>query len=139
MKIKKTVEMDLLELLNWARDNGKTGEFIGVDDNYRVFISRHNGWVQTDNGRKIPKFDTKFKVEIEENITENTEFDILKWTYLDLRTNEIMTNGWEDRSINETLTSERRCDYIEVLAIYSCDKNGILTLLWTKDDGLIAE
>lgn len=139
MKIKKTVEMDLLELLNWAKDEGKTGEFIGVDDNYKVFISHNLGWVKTDNGREIPTFETKFKVEIEENITENTEFDNLKWTYLDLRINEIMTNGWEDRSINETLTSERRNNGIEVLAIYSCDKNGILTLIWTKDNGLVLE
>lgn len=139
MKIKKTVEMDLLELLTWAKDNGKTGDFYGVDEDYRVFISHNFGWVQTDNGRKIPTFDTKFKVEIEENITENTEFDNLKWTYLDLRTNDIMTNGWENRSINETLISERRCDDIEVLAIYSCDKNGILTLIWTKDNGLVLE
>ncbi len=70
-KIKRTVEMDLLELLTWARDNDKTGDFYGVDENYRVFISYHHGWVQTDNGKAIPKFDTKFKVEIEEEITNS--------------------------------------------------------------------
>lgn len=100
MKIKCTVEMDLLELLTWAKENDKTGDFYGVDEDYRVFISHNFGWVQTNNGKKIPKFETKFKVEQEVEIVEETKLNIVTVS------NDHETYSYENTSIYDLLSEE---------------------------------
>lgn len=133
MNIKRTVEMDLIELLTWAKDNGKTGEFIGVDDNYRVFISYHHGWVQTDNGRKIPKFETKFKITEEVEITEETVLPRLACVHS--KTNNI--SCYNDISLKRVM-GLARFDSINYKLIYLQNPDGSIgELIWTKQKGMV--
>ncbi|UBH10613.1 hypothetical protein [Macrococcus armenti] len=133
MKIKRTVEMDLIELLTWAKDNGKTGDFYGVDEDYRVFISAHHGWVQTDNGKKIPEFETKFKVEQEVEITEETKLNIVTVS------NDHETYAYENTSIYDLLSEENVLfEEYQAKFIYLQNPDGSIgELIWSKERGLV--
>ena len=127
MKIKRTLEMDLLELLTWAKENDKTGDFYGVEEGYRVFISKHHGWVQTDNGEKIPTFDTMFRVEQDVEINETTSINMMTV----INNNE--TESYKQTSISDLLSEEDdlRENY-HLKYVYLQHEDGTIgELIWT--------
>lgn len=133
MKIKKTVEMKFWELLKHIEDNNiKNGVFKTKNDSP---LYLWNGVLDLGNYKYVG-MGKRFEVEIEEDITEDTEFENLKWVYLNTRDNDVIVNGRQNTSIKQILKTENR-NFREVLTIYSCDKNGILTLIWTKEKGII--
>lgn len=137
MKIKKTVEMKFWELMEYVAENDiKNERFEGI---LCSDISIVDGSLMT-NSRCWFSSKDKYKVEIAEEITENTEFDELKWLYSSsILDNKIVSNGNSNTSINQVIEKFSKDENRDLLSIYSCDKNGILTLLWTKDNGLVLE
>lgn len=137
MKIKKTVEMKFWELMKHIAENDiKDERFEGI---LCSDISVVEGSLMT-NSRCWFSSKDKYKVEIEEEVTKDTVFDDLKWLYTStIINNNIVSDGDSNYSINQIIERFNKDENRDLLSIYSCDKNGILTLLWTKDNGLIPE
>lgn len=80
MKIKRKVEMNLPQLIEWAWDNPKRHEIRAFIDDTRefgseIYVQEHNGFISIQG--EFNKDDT-FTVEVEEEITEDTELDLIE-------------------------------------------------------------
>lgn len=74
MKIKRKVEKNLPQLIDWAWDNGiKNKEYQCDGVEYKTVIFNGIGWAKFSDGYSYNKTDT-FTVEVEEEITEDTKF-----------------------------------------------------------------
>ncbi|MDN6630391.1 MAG: hypothetical protein L0K90_03915, partial [Staphylococcus equorum] len=75
MKIKRKVQKTLPQLIEWAKDNEIKGKMF-LSGCYCVGFDRH-GYIYFNSITTIP-LDTMFTVEIEEEITEDTELDLIE-------------------------------------------------------------
>ena len=116
--IKTTKQMRLDELIKYVWDNSVNEK--------RVFLSNHGQRVVFDNvGGFYPSGyayspDSTFTVEVEEPITEDTEFDCI----LEIRKGSL-THIRRRKTIKENLTEETERFYALI--------NGHLELVWEAD------
>lgn len=135
VKIKRKVEMTLAELIEWGfKNNIKNREFSSNSKDYTSVVFDSTGWIEFIN--YFSSEDT-FKVEIEENITEDTQI----YRLLELKDSFMFKDGgWKDLNImksnmygNQSI-SEVKND--ESKNFYMLNEDGTLTLIW-KDGELV--
>ena len=128
MKIKRKVEMNLPQLIEYAWDNeieNKEYPCDGFED--KTVIFNGVGWAEFSDEFSYNPHDT-FTIEIEEVVTEDTVIDkmLVKFknpdTYGRFKNDSI--NGFEIEEGN-----------IEAFYIVNDDKT--LTLIWTNEKGLV--
>lgn len=78
MKIKTKKQKNLPQLIEWAWDNNVKNERYRCSDSnpYEYVWINENSDVELDEDMRISKNDT-FTVEVEETVTEKTEFELL--------------------------------------------------------------
>ena len=116
-KIKTTKEMNVHELIKHVWDNGITDRTYRTHDNGAQITFDYNGDIETEfciEKRNI------FRVEIEEPITEYTEFDCI----LEIRKGRL-THIRRRKTIKENLTEETERFYALI--------DGKLQLVWEAD------
>lgn len=124
-KIKVEKEMILPELLSWAIDNKEQARF-------RDFSSKSMRVRFNDNAKPEIIFDKRFlpieqtfKVQIEEEITDDTQIPNLRHL-----TKYGFTKATHTRSIKEAKSDNS-------VAFYILDDDLTMTLIWTKEKGLV--
>lgn len=129
MKIKTKKEMTLPQLIQWTWENGiKHKEFAGSRNGIAEFDFR--GWVRTD----LIEPDETFTVEVEEEITEETEIPKIV-EVVEYKNGELDTILRYNFSIKEYKKYNE--DFkLTILTFYMLNDDGTLTLLW-KDGELI--
>ena len=127
MKIKTKKEMNLPQFIAWAVDNHITGSFYA---NNRVNAKRIRfefGRIVSSHG-ELRSHDT-FTVEIEEEITEDTKINKLLVKFKSPSRYQMFSsdciNGFEIEEGN-------------IEAFYVLNDDLTLTLIWTKEKGLIS-
>ncbi|AWY02860.1 hypothetical protein [Staphylococcus phage VB-SauS-SA2] len=76
MKIKRKKQLNLPQLIEYAWENDVRDEIFLSEDSYCVGFDRH-GYIYFNSQLTMPA-DQTFTVEIEENITEDTELDLIE-------------------------------------------------------------
>lgn len=131
VKIKTKKEMNLPEFIEWGFENDVKGSYFAIDRVYAKRIRFESGVLVAMNG-EFNKNDT-FKIEIEEEITEDTV--IPKIAELNLcgydQHEELFMN--ENKSINQLLSEEETKNK----ALYVVNDDYSMTLIWTKEEGLV--
>ena len=122
--IKTTKYLNLHELIKYVWENSVNEK--------RVFLGNHEQRVVFDNvGGFYPSGyayspDTIFKVEIEEEITEDTEFELLVGIYFYDDVGRYNATTFYNMSIDDVKDSEALCIYALI--------NEKLELIWERDD-----
>ena len=124
--IKRKVEMNLPQFIAWAVDNHITGSFYA---NNRVNAKRIRfefGRIVSSQG-ELRSHDT-FTVEVEEQVDENTELTAL----VELSSRGLLGNTrlYRYHSINDVIDNQS-------VAFYILNDDLTLTLIWTKEKGLV--
>ncbi|MDK9870236.1 hypothetical protein [Staphylococcus equorum] len=129
MKIKRKVQKTLPQLIEWAKDNGIK---------HRVFVSNPNFDGVTyklgfDIGGDLYFEEALtptllFTVEVEEEITEDTEIEKLYHTTIPSR---IVESGCS------TIKSTLEHSTVEPIAFYILNDDLTMTLIWTHEKGLV--
>ena len=124
--IKKNVHMRLDELIKYVRENKKTLfkgnmtiSFKTKNNNEAIFY--YHGQLTMDNWNSSVDL---FEVEVEEEITEDTKFDLLLELWLD--DGEYRTYSYINRCIGQLKDSNT----VSIYAII----NGKLELIWERDN-----
>ncbi|HCX3178259.1 hypothetical protein [Staphylococcus argenteus] len=135
MKIKIKKEMQLDELIKWARENpelvrGKNFYPQGKSNERYVYFHLYDGRDCLINDF-ISTNDT-FEVEVEEEITEDTKFDRL-FEVFEVSEGEYNPTSNRNTSINESLNDDRR---FPIKAFYILNDDMTMTLIW-KDGALV--
>ena len=125
MKIKRKVEMNLPQLIEWGWKN---------EIEKRSFTS--NGGKVTANFEDMGRFvadnfissDVTFTVEIEEKITEKTKL----WNFIELSSEGLLGRTYlhKNLAIEDVKTDNS-------VAFYIIDDDLTPTLIWTKEKGLL--
>ena len=124
MKIKRKVEMNLLQLLEYVWDNGiENKEYPCVGFESKTVIFNRLGWVEFSNKYSYNPHNT-FTVEIEEEIDEDTEFKSM----VEVTTDDLFA-VWEHASIS-TWKSEHSKEFHAYI-------DGEFKLIWR--DGKLVE
>lgn len=128
MKIKTKKQLNLPQLIEWGFNNPELVEgklyLTKEHDKYSPYVQFSVDGYGVRTSQSISKDDT-FTIEVEEEITENTVLPILI-----TRNTSGGYNEWKDTSINWFFS-----EYIS--AIYILNDDLTLTLVWTKDKGLV--
>lgn len=133
--IKTKKEMNLGELLCWAIDNKEQARFRDFSSkNMRV---RFNDSAKPEIifDKQFLPIDQTFKVKIEEEITEDTVLP--KAIAVFKHTTGLYTDRLFSKSINEILKLDDKATGSDTKTIYVLNNDGTLTLIWTKEKGLI--
>lgn len=130
MKMKTKKNFTLPQLIEWAMANDVRVRKFRSKNGYCVCFDR-NGFIYFDNSRIIP-LDQTFTVEVEEEITEDMVFNNLIHIYKDPE-NSIYTSSHENVSINDVKSE----DYLKTTSVYVLNEDSTLTLVWTKEKGLL--
>src|SRR5699024_183595 len=122
--IKRKVEMNLPQLIEWLfRKNN-------LDD--EIFLSNQHNRVQVTDDGILEFFGTfyndTFTVEIEEEITEDTAIHSLI---------ELSDKGLLGRTILNINRSINLAKTDESVAFYILNDDLTMTLIWTKEEGLV--
>lgn len=127
MKIKRKVQLTLLELIEWAFENNITRRWYRANNTEgyisEVFFNFPRGLPQFSS--TVDKQDT-FTVEIEEEITEDTELSEMM---------VIFSDGTSDLTNNKSLNYLIRETSLKSAYIMNDDLR--LILIWTHDKGLV--
>ncbi|MBT2823098.1 hypothetical protein C1O33_11820 [Staphylococcus schleiferi] len=130
MKIKTKKQMNLPQLIEWAWEN---------DVRSRMFIGSGDGIVKFGIGGLVTKLefidsDETFKVEVEEEITEETVIPMVleTWEYYDGSLNAGLRYEY---SIKEAL-DDNEFKGITTYAFYMLNDDASLTLIW-KDGEMV--
>ena len=130
MKIKTKKQLNLPQLIEWAWDNPNLSNGISFlsngSESIRInFRFNPRGVLNLDvlNGNNISN-DVQFTLEVEEEITEDTEIKTLV---------EVTEFGNIHVHIEATVKEEKRNSSLEFHALL----NGRLVLIWTQDKGLV--
>lgn len=125
MKIKTTKQLNLPQLIEWAWDNNVKNERYRCSDSnpYEYVWINENYDVELDEDMRISKNDT-FTVEVEEEITEDTEFKSM----VEVTTDDLFA-VWEQASIS-TWESEHSKEFHAYI-------DGEFKLIWR--DGKLVE
>lgn len=124
MKIKREVEKNLPQLIDWAWDNdikNKEYQCDGFEDKTVIFNSVC--WAEFSNEYSYNKADT-FTVEEEVEITEDTEFKSM----VEVTTDDLFA-VWEHASIS-TWKSEHSKEFHAYI-------DGEFKLIWENEKGLV--
>lgn len=129
MKIKRKVQMNLPQLIEWAWNNGiRDRVFHTTKDKrglfYQVSFSEEGTFYADDE----LSYDDIFIVEVEEEIREDTEFEKLYYTTILSRIVE---------SSCTTIQSSLKHIAVEPIAFYIMNDDLTLTLIWR--DGKLVE
>lgn len=133
MKIKRKLEMNLPQLIEWGFNNPKEVESkIFESDNIDYFFNTAHVQFSNDGcGVRMSSsvsVDDTFTVEVEEEITEDTEFEKLYHTTILSRIVE---------SSCTTIQSSLKHIAVEPIAFYIMNDDLTLTLIWR--DGKLVE
>ena len=126
MKIKTKKQLNLPQLIEWAMENDVTDRMFLTENSYCVGFDRH-GFIYFNSSRTMPLYQT-FTVEVEEEITEDTEFEKLYYTTILSRIVE---------SSCTTIQSSLKHIAVEPIAFYIMNDDLTLTLIWR--DGKLVE
>ncbi|MGO2093039.1 MAG: hypothetical protein ACTH2V_01135 [Mammaliicoccus sciuri] len=133
--IKTKKEMHLGELLCWAIENKEQASL-------KDFYSKNIGVKFNASGYPCIEFEKKFlptyetfTVEIEEEITEDTV--IPKAIAVFKHTTDLYTDRLFSKSINEILKLDDKVTSSDTKTIYVLNNDGTLTLIWTKEKGMV--
>ncbi|WP_324173604.1 hypothetical protein [Staphylococcus pseudintermedius] len=129
MKIKVKKEMNLHQLIQWARENNVKGETF--TSNYGRAVKFYSD-VSFNTMVPIFHWDT-FTVEAEEEITERTVIPLLLEVYEYDRT--LVLEVRKDKSIKDLLDSDDY-DGVTIKAFHIINDDGTHTLIW-KDGELV--
>ncbi|WP_204243493.1 hypothetical protein [Mammaliicoccus sciuri] len=124
--IKRKVEMNLGELLCWAIDNKEQARFRDISSKSMRVRFNDNAKPEIIFDKLFLPIEQTFKVEIEEPITEDTVIPkiLVKSNY-----NEMAQEHY-DSKINQFV-------YQYTKAIYIVNDDLTMTLIWTKEKGLV--
>ena len=124
--IKRKVEMNLPQLIEWAWDNHITGSFYANNRVNAKKIRFEFGRIVSSQG-ELRSHDT-FTVEVEEQVDENTELTAL----VELSSRGLLGNTrlYRYHSINDVIDNQS-------VAFYILNDDLTLTLIWTKEKGLV--
>ena len=125
MKIKRKVEMNLSQLIEWLLKSGYRNYTANSNMGNTVTLSRY-GAIQFSLGTFFPE--ETFTVEVEEEVTEDTEFEKLYYTTILSRIVE---------SSCTTIQSSLKHIAVEPIAFYIMNDDLTLTLIWR--DGKLVE
>ena len=125
MKIKRKVEMNLSQLIEWLLKSGYRNYTANSNMGNIVTLSRY-GAIQFSLGTFFPE--ETFTIEVEEEITEDTEFEKLYYTTILSRIVE---------SSCTTIQSSLKHIAVEPIAFYIMNDDLTLTLIWR--DGKLVE
>ncbi|HAR6215751.1 TPA: hypothetical protein I1715_002329 [Staphylococcus pseudintermedius] len=129
MKIKVKKEMNLPQFIEWAWENSiKHKEFTGSRNGIVEFDFR--GWVRTD----LIEPDEIFTVEMEEEITEETEIPVLVELFMS-GLGEIL-HTYHRTSIGETIGEVHKGSDALPKAFYILNDDMTMTLIW-RDGELV--
>lgn len=126
MKIKTTKTMNLPKLIEWAMANDVRVRKFRSKNGYCVCFDR-NGFIYFDNSRIIP-LDQTFTVEVEEEITEDTEIEGL--VEMGSGNHGATFFQCDVSSINEQKDFDSK-------AFYILNDDLTLTLIWTSEKGMV--
>ena len=120
IKVNKRMRLD--ELIKYAWENDIRNKSYRSDNGQFVIFR--------ENGRFISAWefgsDVLFTVEIEEEITEDTEFEVLVGVYFYDDVGSYNASTFYNRSIDDVKDSEALCVYALI--------NDKLELIWERDD-----
>ena len=122
--MKREVLKTLPQLIEWAWDNdikNKEYQCDGFED--KTVIFNRMGWAEFSDKYSYDKTDF-FIVEVEEEITEDTEFEIM----VEVTTDDLFA-VWENASINKW-----KCEHSKEFHAYI---NGEFKLIWTHEKGMV--
>ena len=124
MKIKTKKTMKLPQLIEWAWENGLKGEIFSIDQNEEsgIYIATNSDFML--NSADFIRITDTFTVEVEEEITEDTEFKTL------IEVTEIQNVFTH---INTSINEINHDTVVEIHALI----NGRLNLIWTCEKGLV--
>lgn len=122
MKIKTKKTMNLPQLIEWAKENDiKNKIFIGKQNYYNVGFDIH-GFIYFNSSSTMP-LDEVFNIEVEEEITEDTEFKSI----VEVTTDDLFS-VWEHASVS-TWKSEHSKEFHAYI-------DGEFKLIW-RDGNLV--
>lgn len=128
--------LDFAELVQWAFDNPNKviGKSIFPDNRIsgEIYFAANGGVVFHD---KFHAKDDTFTLEVEEEITEETEVPLL----LEVRNNlptDISTVAHRNEKISRILDKKLDRVGIITMTIHKINEDGTTTLLWTKEGGM---
>lgn len=127
VKIKRKVKMTLSELIDWGFKNNITNkEFFSNLFEKKSVKFNLSGYIKFSDSYVYLPEDT-FTVEIEEEITEDTKIQ---------RLSQYTTYGFRTTKLNSSIKEEKD---EESLAFYIMNDDREMTLIWTKEKGLMGE
>ena len=121
MKIKRKVEMNLSQLIEWLLKSGYRNYTANSNMGNTVTLSRY-GAIQFSLGTFFPE--ETFTIEVEEEITEDTEFKRL--VYIDDDDDTVAFSNFTIRELKDNGVKEFHA-YID----------GEFKLIWTHEKGLV--
>ena len=122
MKIKTKKQLNLPQLIEWAKENDiKNKIFIGKQNYYNVGFDIH-GFIYFNSSSTMP-LDEVFNIEVEEEITEDTEFKSI----VEVTTDDLFS-VWEHASVS-TWKSEHSKEFHAYI-------DGEFKLIW-RDGNLV--
>lgn len=129
-RIKQKVEKNLIELIEWAMEN-KIKNKRYVSNNHYIVAFDKVGFLQNST---LP-LDEKFTVEVEESITEDT---VLPESLVVFEHNgNLYTERHNSECITKILCLDKKVKGSGTKTIYILNEGGALTLIWTKEEGLV--
>lgn len=128
--IKTKKQMNLPELIEWIEKNRRFGETF--DSNRYNYVDVNVDGVLSFTGNFCEDI---FTVEIEEPITEDTVLP--KAIAVFKHTTDLYTDRLFSKSINEILKLDDKVTNSDTKTIYVLNNDGTLTLIWTKEKGLV--
>ena len=141
MKIKRKVEMNLPQLIEWAWDNPKSSRnkrFVSENKEFpyvnQYVIFNEVGYAEIENSYCYGRNDL-FAVEVEEEITEDTVIPKLIEVYNIIDEQERIVIH-ENSNIYSNVDSQDSRNF-KSLAFYILNEDLTMTLIWTKDKGLV--
>lgn len=126
MKIKTEKQLTLPQLIEWAIDNDIRNRMFLTENSYCVGFDRH-GYIYFNSTLTMP-LDQVFTVEVEEEITEDTEIKGLV---------EFGNDGYGPHFFQCSGSSINEQKDIDSEAFYIMNDDKTMTLIWTKEKGLV--
>lgn len=134
--IKRKVEMNLPQLIEWCWENDVKNERYRCSDTipYEYVWINENYDVELDDDMRISKNDT-FTVEFEEEITGDT---VLPESLVVFEHNgNLYTERHNSKCISKLLCLDKKVKGSDTKTIYILNEGGTLTLIWTKEERLV--
>ena len=122
VKIKRKVEKNLPQLIEWAIDNDVRDRMFLTENSYCVGFDRH-GFIYFNSSSTMP-LDQTFTVEVEEEITEDTEFKSM----VEVTTDDLFA-VWEHASISAWKNEHSKEFHAYI--------DGEFKLIWTREKGMV--